>query len=103
MLSAFREGAGLLGLLPPFLFGIVIALAVSAWWSKTMPWHVRAGVLAYAVLFLIVGQPFNLYWGIIVGPLFGLWLAYVDPSREVLRRSAAPTTKNESTVSTSEQ
>ncbi len=47
--------------------GIVIALAVSAWWSKTMPWHVRAGVLAYAVLVLIVGQPFNLYWGIIVG------------------------------------
>jgi hypothetical protein len=103
MLRAFREGAGLLGLLPPLLFGIIIALAVSAWWSKTMPWHVRAGVPAYAALFLIVGQPFNVYWGDIIGPLFGLWLAYVDPIRDLLRRSAAPTTKDESTVSTAAQ
>ena len=76
LLHAFRNASGAMVGLPPFLFGVLMAFAVSAWWSKTMPWHVRVGVIAYAVFFLLCGQPFNGYWGLIVAPLFGLWLTH---------------------------
>jgi hypothetical protein len=75
LLHAFRNASGALVGLPPFLFGVLVAFAVSAWWSTKMTWHVRAGVVAYVVFFLMVGQAFNGYWGLIVAPLFGLWLA----------------------------
>ena len=45
-----------------------------------MTWHVRAGVMAYAVFFLFFGLPFNGYWGLIVGPLLLTWLSAPDPS-----------------------
>jgi hypothetical protein len=76
LLHAFRNASGLLFGLPPFLFGLLVALAVSAWWSTTMTWHVRTGVIAYALFFLFFGLPFNGYWGLIVAPLFGLWMAH---------------------------
>jgi len=78
LLHAFRNASGALVGLPPFLFGVLVAFAVSAWWSKTMTWHVRAGVIAYAVFFSVFGLPFNGYWGLIVAPLFGLWLAHAE-------------------------
>jgi hypothetical protein len=76
VVHAFRNASGALVGLPPFLFGVLVAFAVSAWWSKTMTWHVRAGVIAYAAFFFVFGQPFNGYWGLVVAPLFGLWLAH---------------------------
>ena len=78
VLHAFRNASGLIVGLPPFLFGVLVAFAIAAWWSKTMPWHVRAGIVAYAVFFAVAGQPFNGYWGLIVAPLFGLWLAHAE-------------------------
>lgn len=78
LLHAFRNASGLLLGLPTFLYGVLVAFAVSAWWSRTMTWHVRAGVIAYAVFFLFFGLPFNGYWGLIVAPLFGLWLAHAE-------------------------
>ena len=78
LLHAFRNASGLLLGLPPFLFGVLVAFAVAAWWSRSMTWHVRAGVVAYAVFFLFFGLPFNGYWGLIVAPLFGLWLAHAE-------------------------
>ena len=75
LLHAFRSASGLLLGLPPFLYGLLVAFAVAAWWSRSMTWHVRAGVIAYAVFFLFCGLPFNGYWGLIVAPMFGLWLA----------------------------
>ena len=78
LLHAFRNASGLLLGLPPFLFGVLVAFAVSAWWSRTMTWHVRAGILAYAVFFLVFGLPFNGYWGLVVAPMFGLWLAHAE-------------------------
>jgi hypothetical protein len=76
LLHAFRNASGAMVGLPPALFGALMAFAVSAWWSKTMTWHVRAGVVAYAAFFFVFGQPFNGYWGLIVAPLFGFWLAH---------------------------
>ncbi|MGH9237082.1 MAG: hypothetical protein ACRD3G_03500 [Vicinamibacterales bacterium] len=95
LLHAFRNASGLLIGLPPFLFGVLVAFAVGAWWSTTMIWHVRAGVMAYAVFFLFFGLPFNGYWGLIVGPLFGMWLAHGASGVAML---AQPGVKHASTI-----
>ena len=87
LLHAFRNASGALVGLPPFLFGVLAAFAISAWWSKKMTWHVRAGVVAYAVFFLFIGQSFNGYWGLIVAPLFGLWLANAEHGLATLTQS----------------
>jgi hypothetical protein len=87
LLHAFRNASGIIVGLPSFLFGVVVVFAVSAWWSSTMTWHVRAGVIAYAVFFLVFGQPFNGYWGLVVAPLFGLWLAHGERGIAVLAQS----------------
>ena len=84
VLHAFRNASGAMVGLPPFLFGMLVAFAVSAWWSKAMTWHVRAGIVAYAVFFFFVGQPFNGYWGLVVAPLFGLWLSDAERGLAVL-------------------
>lgn len=76
MLNAFRHATGVLVIAPALVFGVIVALAVAASWSRLMPLHVRAGVLVYAVAFLFVGQPFNGYWGLMVGPVFALWVSY---------------------------
>ena len=90
LLHAFRNASGLLLGLPTFLFGVLVAFAVSAWWSRTMTWHVRAGVIAYAVFFLFFGLPFNGYWGLIVAPLFGLWLAHSERGLVALAQPVQP-------------
>ncbi len=95
VLHAFRNASGLLMGLPTFLFGVLVAFAVGAWWSRTMTWHVRAGVMAYAVFFLFFGLPFNGYWGLIVGPLFGLWLAHAQSGVATL---AQPGVKHAATI-----
>ena len=87
VLHAFRHASGVMVGLPPFLFGVLMAFAVSAWWSKTMTWHVRAGIVAYAVFFLAFGHPFNGYWGLNVAPLFGLWLAHAEHGVAALTQS----------------
>ena len=73
--------------LPPLLFGALMAFAVAAWWSKTMTWHVRAGVIAYAIFFLVCGHPFNGYWGLTIAPLFGFWLAHAEQGVTTLTQS----------------
>jgi hypothetical protein len=80
MLRAFQNASGLVLVLPSIVFGLLVAVAVGAWWSPSMPWHVRAGVVASALFFLVAGLPYNVYWGVIVGPLLGLWLSHADDS-----------------------
>jgi hypothetical protein len=67
---------GVLIATPAPIFALVVVAGVAAWWAKKMPLHVRASVLVYSVLFLFIGMPFNTYWGELIAPLVGLWLAY---------------------------
>jgi hypothetical protein len=71
------QTAGLWSVLPVPVFALAMVAAVAALWAPRMPVHVRMGVLVYVGFFLIAGQPFNVYWGWMVGPLLALWLAYV--------------------------
>jgi hypothetical protein len=76
LLNALQT-AGLWSVLPVPVFALAMVAAVAALWAPRMPVHVRMGVLVYVGFFLIAGQPFNVYWGWMVGPLLALWLAYV--------------------------
>jgi hypothetical protein len=72
--ALFLAGAWIM--LPVAIFSFAVVAAVAAWWAPGMPIHVRMGVLVYVGFFLIAGQPFNTYWGWMVGPLAALWLAH---------------------------
>jgi len=64
-------------LLAPRLVAAVIAVAlVAAWWNSRLPFHARATLVMYGLLFLVVGLPFNGYWGLLTAPVVSLWLAY---------------------------
>ena len=75
---------GIFTVVPVPLFALVVVLGVAAWWAPQMPWHVRAGVLTYSVLFLFVGLPFNTYWGDLIAPLVGLWLVHTPAALSTL-------------------
>ncbi len=53
-----------------------IVLAAAACWAPTMPPHVRIGVMTYAAFFMVAGQPFDMYWGLMIGPMLAIWMAY---------------------------
>jgi hypothetical protein len=80
---------GLLQAASALIFSLVVVAGVAAWWAKKMPLHVRATVLVYSVLFLFVGLPFNTYWGELIAPLVGLWLAYAPIGLNTLWALAA--------------
>jgi hypothetical protein len=63
---------GWLLLLPPACTAIALGLAMLAWAAPSMPSQLRAASVAYAALFLIVGQPFDVYWGLLTAPIWGL-------------------------------
>ena len=67
---------GLLLLAPRFAVAIVAAALVAAWWNSRLPLHARATLVLYGTLFLVVGLPFNGYWGLLIAPTVSLWLAH---------------------------
>jgi hypothetical protein len=75
---------GLLMLAPPIVLAFAVAAGVAAWWSPQVPLHIRGGVLLYSGLFLVVGQPFNQYWGLLIAPITGMWLTYAPRGLGVL-------------------
>jgi hypothetical protein len=95
LLRTLRTNAWLLvspGWLPSasFLLATLIAACLS---GQTAP-HLRLTVLTYLSLFLVVGQPFNDYWGLLTAPIWALAAADgVDALRTwaatARRRSAA--------------
>ena len=67
---------GLLLLAPRFVVAIVAVALVAAWWNARLPLHARATLVMYGGLFLVVGLPFNGYWGLLIAPTVSLWLAH---------------------------
>jgi hypothetical protein len=74
--SALRVGTGLFIGLPYWAFGGACAAAVLAWCSPRLPLPVALTVGAYFAFFLVAGQSFTAYWGLLVGPTFMLSLGY---------------------------
>jgi len=75
LLQVWRTN-GLFMLLPPPAFAFVVVAVITSWWSSRIPLHARGTVAAYSICFLIVGLPFNTYWGFVLAPVMGIWLSY---------------------------
>ena len=81
-LSALRVGTGLFIGMPYWAFGCACSVAVLAWCSPRLPLSIALTVGAYFAFFLVAGQSFTAYWGLLVGPTFMLSLGYAsDPLR----------------------
>jgi hypothetical protein len=78
---------GWLALLPRTAAAFCLALLVLVVWSRDAPPIVRASLLAYGLFFSVVGQPFNWYWGLVVGPLACLGLGYAPIAIKGLLRN----------------
>jgi hypothetical protein len=84
-LSALRVGTGLFIGMPYWAFGCAFAAAVFAWCSPRLPLSIALTVGVYFAFFLVAGQSFAAYWGLLVGPTFMLSLGYAG---DVLRRTS---------------
>jgi hypothetical protein len=49
---------------------LLTLLMAACVWKDTRP-QLRAAVLAYVIALMIVGQPFNSYWGLLTAPVWG--------------------------------
>ena len=61
---------------PRWMAGALLGLIASGVICQRTPPHVRAGALTYVLVFLVIGQPFNYYWGLVTAPLWALTAAY---------------------------
>jgi hypothetical protein len=79
---------GWLQFLPAATISAFVAAALAGAASPRMPTEVRVPLLVYAVLFSVVGLPFNYYWGFVTAPLWAFGLAHApDGIRRLLRWS----------------
>jgi hypothetical protein len=93
LLRTLRENGWFL-LLPTWVAPVVCVLAVLALFARSAPAQLRGSLIAYVVFFLVVGQPFNDYWGLVTTPIWAYALAHsVEGLRELgrdLRSSGGP-------------
>jgi hypothetical protein len=82
---------GFLLLLPQWVTGIFLAMAMLGFAGWNEGWGRRAGLAAslYLALFAVVGQPFNQYWGSLVAPLLCLGIAQAPDAISILWRRAS--------------
>jgi len=86
--------------LPQWVAGVYLVAAVFGLAGWNTAWGTRVGlsVCAFLVAFAVVGQPFNVYWGFLYGPLLCFGLARFPASladtwraaRRQAPRAAAP-------------
>jgi hypothetical protein len=62
--------------LPYAVTPIMAVLALAGAFARSMPQQLRWPLVAYALLFCVVGQPFNFYWGFVTAPLWTYALLY---------------------------
>ena len=62
--------------LPYAVTPIMAVLALAGAFARSMPRQLRWPLVAYALMFCVVGQPFNFYWGFVTAPLWTYALLY---------------------------
>lgn len=55
-------------LLPPWTAAVAGSLLVASIWAPMAATHAKVGAFTYALFFMVVGQQFNQYWGLLVAP-----------------------------------
>jgi hypothetical protein len=75
-LSSALSMNALLLVSPAWVSGAVLALIVGGILRRTTPIHARSAAVVYLLAFLVLGQPFNYYWGFVISPTLALVAAY---------------------------
>lgn len=82
---------GWLLVLPAPLAALALVLVAAGIANARAPVHVRAASAAYVAFFLVAGQPFNNYWGLIAGPAWALACGYgVETVGQAMKAALAP-------------
>jgi hypothetical protein len=93
---------GWLYLLPPWVSAIAAVLLVASIWSPLNASHARIGAFTYATFFMVAGQQFNQYWGLLVAPTwsigYGLGVLGVVNLIRSARGKGSPSFKGPTTV-----
>ena len=63
---------GWLHLLPPTASAIASTLLAASAWAPTSALHARIGAFTYVMFFMVAGQPFNQYWGLVAAPTWSI-------------------------------
>lgn len=61
----------------------VLTSLILAGTARSMPSELRWTGIAYIAFFLVVGQPFNNYWGAVAAPVLACWLPFAGASARV--------------------
>lgn len=79
-----------LRLLPHFIAGPIVVLAVFGWSGWRTPVGAFAALLylGYGLAFMIAGRPDNFYWGAVIAPAMFIGLAFVPMAGRSLWRAA---------------
>jgi hypothetical protein len=57
--------------LPPAALAVCATLGLAGAWAPSAWPHLTGSVLVYFILFCVVGQPFDFYWGFLSAPIWG--------------------------------
>jgi len=79
---------GGLTVLPPFITPVGASLGLAACWGRTAPGQLTLSLPLYFVLFCLVGQPFNNYWGYLTAPIWGHAFVHSAEGLRILISSA---------------
>jgi hypothetical protein len=63
---------GWLHLLPTWASAFAAAVLVASVWSPVNATHAKIGAFTYALFFMVAGQQFNQYWGLLVAPTWSI-------------------------------
>jgi len=74
---------------PKILVPLLVAAGLTGTTAPSIPLQLRAAILCYVLLFAIVGQPFNSYWGLVTAPMWAFGVIYsVDGARWLSGRAS---------------
>jgi len=76
LMETVQQSNTVLLLAPYVVTAAFLTLLAAALWAPAIPAHIRGTVIVYAVFFVFVGQSFNDYWGLTVGPAQAVAVAY---------------------------
>jgi hypothetical protein len=66
--------------------GLWLGLAVASTFAPAMRFEMRAAVLLYVIAFAAIGQPHDMYWGLIFVPVQALAIGFVPQAARTLWR-----------------
>ena len=61
---------------PQFVLSLGAVLLVSVFWARSVSPYISWSILVYIAFFLVVGQPFNDYWGYLPSLVWAIGFAY---------------------------